>query len=148
MHRDTLLVIPREGAFLVVSPAEGLSAEHTDLNQAYLLLAERRSAGAMPAHRQDLLSRLMPFFIKAATVAVVGAFLLVSAGVAIGYALQEPVKKAGQKAARAVVQQFESGFTSELARTSPEQQARIHQALREAVPHLKPYTDELKPLLQ
>ena len=149
MNDEALLVLPRDGSFLIVSPASGVCAEHAELEEAYRLVRTRTDGTPpAPAAASTSLRTLMPFFIKAVTCALVGAFLLITAAVAFNYALKEPVRHMGQKAARATISTFEKGFAEKLQKMSPEKQEKIRLALREAVPFLKPYVDELKPLFE
>lgn len=90
---------------------------------------------------------LAPFLIKAAMVAVVGVVLLIAASVAFTYSLRDPLRKVAQRTGRAVVTQMvEQAQTAALEEMSPEQKDRLRLALRTAVPKLKPFADELRPL--
>ena len=92
---------------------------------------------------------LMPFFIKSATVALVGVILIVAANVSLTYTLREPARKAGLKFGRATVKTFIAGINdfSEKELT-PAREEEIRLALRNSIPKLKPYVDELRPLFQ
>lgn len=151
MTQPALLVIPRDDGFLVISPAEGVCAEHSDLNEAYRLLARRQGgtqASGKAARSKTRLKPLMPFFIKTAAIALAGTIIAATLGLSLAYALHETAVTAGQKAGRAVLHTFEDTLVAQLKRTSPEQQERIHQSLREAAPLLKPYAQDLKPLFE
>jgi hypothetical protein len=145
---EVLTVIHRDGRFCVVSPAEGLCAEHAELGEAYCLLELRRGAAAGPALAAGSLRPFRSFFIKAATVALVGCSIALTASVGLAYALREAPAHAGQKAGRAVVLGLQDGLVAQLRRTTPEQEEQIRRSLREAVPLLKPYARELKPLFE
>lgn len=148
MKHDAVTVIARDNGFLVVSPADGRWAEHADLAEAYRMLRAEGATAPAPAARVQSLRPLMPFFVKAATVALVGGFIALTASVGLAYALREAPAKAGQKAGRAVLQQFQENFVAQLRDTNPEQEEKIRRSLREAVPLLKPYAQELKPLFE
>ena len=92
----------------------------------------------------------MPFFIKAATVALVGVVLLAAASISFNYALRgEAVRHVAQKGARTLLANVTRGVErfSEKGMT-PDRELRLRLALRAAVPRLRPLVDELKPLFE
>ncbi len=151
MKHEAFIVIRNAEGFLVVAPAVGAAAEHADLNEAYRLVAASgggpgRDAYPGVSHRN--LGDLMPFFIKSAVIAVVGAFLLAVAAVSFSYSIHGTAKTAGQKAGRAVLSSFTEGLEGAFKNTTPEREEKIKTALRNAASYLKPYVQELKPLFQ
>jgi hypothetical protein len=151
MDHETFIVIRRKEGFLVVAPGAGSTAEHADLNEAYRLAvsgAVGRSLGASTGEERWNPRSLMPFFIKSAVVAAVGAFLLGTAAVSFSYALHKTAKHTGQVAGRAVLHSFGEGLADAFKNETPQRQEKIKLVLRSAVPHLQPYMQELKPLFQ
>ena len=136
-----------------------LTAQDADVAAAFESLEAQKKAlfehnqaigtlTALPLPADVKLRRdLTPFFIKAATVAVVGVVLFSVASLSFTYALREPLRKMTQRAAKAVVKNVTDEI-HEFANDpqSPERELKIRLAIRAAVPKLKPYMDELKPL--
>jgi len=90
---------------------------------------------------------LRPFFIKATVVALVGVFLFSAASISFTYALREPVRKLGQRTGKATIKQFTGGVKEFVSKEiTPEKEEKIRLAIREAIPKLKPYMEELRPL--
>lgn len=148
--------------FVLSIPELCLIVEDTNLSAAYEKLEKRRRdlfedvvrLGAVDQFfttKNDddatLVKKLMPFFIKSTVVALVGVLLLSAASISFTYALREPLRKAGLKAGRAAIKNFTKGL-NEFGENglSPSREKKLRLALRAAVPQLKPYMIELRPL--
>ncbi len=151
----------RDGHYVLVVPELGLAARHPDLAEAYQEIERRKdevfahyselglSDRLSLPQGQKLRRELTPFLIKAAAVAFVGAFLFVTASVSFTYALREPLRHAAQRTARAALNQTITGLKEFAARDlNAQREAELVAAIREAVPRLRPYADELRPLFE
>jgi hypothetical protein len=156
-----IVLSQRDGRYFLRIPELSLIVEDYDLAAAYAkletvkqdLFARSAVLGvAVPPPRDVTLKRefwasTLPFFAKAAAVAVVGGILLVSAGVFINYALVESLRTQAQKTGRAAIQQIIHGLEDMARRDlSGEREERLRAALRGVVPILKPFVVELRPL--
>jgi len=127
-----------------------ISARKRELFERYEDLG-RRDALPLPrqeAARQEMRHALTPFLIKAAVVAIIGAVLIGAANMSIVYTLQTAPKKLASYGARTAVKNFQRAFEKAAAKEmSPERVEKIKTAIRDAVPALQPFADELRPLL-
>lgn len=99
--------------------------------------------------RSETRKALTPFFIKAAVVALVGGLLVATANISIIYTLQTAPRHLAVYANRVFVRNFAREFEKLQERDmTPERQAKIREAIRKAVPILRPYAVELRPLFQ
>ena len=153
-----------ENSFVVFVPELNIFTESENLSEAFRSHEEKAADAAekaravglegIPAGRRVLgadepskLRAMIPFFIKAAVVALVGAFLLSAAGISFNYALRGHFKSASQKASRAFVKSFVKEVETFAAKEiSGDRDRKIRLALRASVPKLQPYFDELRPL--
>lgn len=96
---------------------------------------------------QALKRQMMPFLLKTAAITLAGVMLLVTASVSFTYALHEPLRKVAQRATRVVTASVVAEIKDTAAKDfPPDRQMEIREAIRGAVPHIKPFADELKPL--
>ncbi len=138
---------------LIVDDSDLLAA-HARLERAKCDLFERSATLGIgvPAprdrsFRRELRAATLPFLVKAAAVALVGATLVIAAGVSIHYALEGSLRSAAQRTGRAAIEQIIRGLDDMGRRDlTPERAERLRAALRAAVPVLKPFVDELRPL--
>lgn len=149
----------RQGRFFVTLPDLGVAVSGDSVEDTWRK-AEQRTRELFEHHAalgtldmvprpagQRLKRELTPFLIKAGAVAVVAVVVLTAASVAFTYALRDPLRKVAQRTGRAVVSQFTEQLSEAAAgEFTPEQDARIREAIRAAVPKLKPYAEELRPL--
>ncbi|NQV99236.1 MAG: hypothetical protein HQ483_06035 [Rhodospirillales bacterium] len=155
----------REGRFFLVIPELSLVVSADDIATAFEALdrakqelfekhqeLDRLADLPMPKKtvaRAKLKKSLMPFFIKAATVAVVGAMLIGAANISIIYTLQTSPKKLALYANRVFTKNFVAEFDRlHREEMTPEKKAQIRAAIRSAIPILKPYAQELRPLFE
>ena len=140
----------------LVVEGDSLEAAHDRLRTAkretferHIRIGRERQIALPEAERRrrELKDTLTPFFIKAAVVALIGVMFVIAANVTVLYAIQETPRHMGQKAGRAALKEFARSFekAAEQART-PEREMRLRLAIRNAVPKLKPFADELAPL--
>lgn len=161
LHAYTIEVRRQSGVFYLSIPDLGLVSSGSDIGQAYRdiearqleLVAHHRETKTMdrlPPPREGRLRReLTPFFIKAATVALVGVVMLSVASLSFSYAVRTTLKNDAQNLGRLVINQVVAGLDEALAKEiNPEQEAKIRAMVRQAVPRLKPYADELRPLFE
>mgnify|MGYP006273798627 CR=1 FL=1 len=161
-HRHEILVTECHGRFYLRIPELNLIVDGPDVASAYteLDLARRRlierheAIGAtLPAPRDTrlrlmLVERIAPFALKAAVVALVGVALLISSAVTVNYVLREPLRHAAQKTVRTAMLQVTAGLEDFARRDlSPDREERLRAALRGVVPVLRPFIEELYPLL-
>ena len=152
-----------EGVFQMWVPDLNLYSEGTSLDAAFSEIVGKKSEliafyekAGISQHLPDALAssqmpgeirKLIPFFVKSATVALVGVMLIVAASVSLTYTLREPARKAGLKFGRSIVNTFVAGLNEfsekELTR---DREAKIRLVLRNSAPKLKPYIEELRPL--
>lgn len=138
---------------LIVEDADLLGA-HVRLERAKREFFERSAAldVAVPpprdiALRQDLRRATLPFLIKTAAVTLMAAILIVASAVAAHYALEGSLRSAAQRTGRAAIEQVIRGLEDVGRRDlTPERAERLRASLRGAVPVLKPFIDELRPL--
>lgn len=138
-----------------------LIAEGSDLSEAHAALeAARRDLFRKAAvlrtplplprdavERRKLRAEIVPFLIKCAAIAAVGSILIVASGVAINYSLRNDLRNAAQKTSRAAMEQIIRGIEDMGRRDlTADREARLRLALRGAVPVLKPFIEELRPL--
>ena len=150
--------------FLLHLPELHLFAQNKDLKVAYLDLEQAKrnlfedyikagKSGNIPMPREfeekeELKKSLIPFFIKLGAFALVCVLVVSAANISLTYALQQAPKKIAQKAARGALQNF--GATLEkIAKQefTPEKEQNIRQGIRKIVIVLKPFMNELEPLL-
>jgi len=142
---------------LVVS-SEDVAGGFEKLDRARRELFEHHEAlgridGLSPPRRQtertELKRQLIPFFIKTAAVALVGALLIAAANISIIYTLQTAPQHLALYANRVFIRNFANEFERIHSREmTPEREAKIREAIRRAVPILKPYAQELRPLFE
>ena len=97
--------------------------------------------------RRELKDALTPFFIKAAVVAFIGVILIIAANVSVLYTIQDAPRHIGQKAGHAALRELARSFEKAAKKEqTPEREKRLRLAIRDAIPNLKPYVDELAPL--
>ncbi|MGJ3259981.1 MAG: hypothetical protein ACFE0S_10295 [Rhodospirillales bacterium] len=157
---DYPLEVHRVGArFYVTQPELNLTADADNLSDAYDDIERQRKAmfehhaavgtlSSLPLPRKVKMRReLMPFFIKLGAVALVAVLLFSAASISFSYALRDPLRKVTQRTARAAMDNIAAELT-EFANDpqSKEREERIRLAIRAALPKLKPYVDELRPL--
>jgi hypothetical protein len=158
----TAQLLVRGGKFHLWDRELSVLVDAGDLTTAYERLLEKRAqarqladAGGGPGSRgsgggwpDSAVRRMMPFFIKAAVVALVGVVLLSAASISFSYITRgEPVRNAAWRATRATIDNATIGiewFGRE--GMTADRERRLKVALRAAVPVLKPYIDELRPL--
>jgi len=164
MERDYEITIRRiEGKYYARAHGLELVASGSTVTEAYDVLRatmrehfstyiEMGDASRIPLpcadqERSDLLRGMKPFFLKTAIVALVGVLFVVTANVSVIYTLRETPKHLAQTAGRAFIHRFVNNL-DKFAREgiTPAREEKIHQALRNAVPRLKPYMDDLAPL--
>ena len=149
----------KDGRFILFISELHLIVQDEDLNEAYRQLeGERRSLfekhfetgnhESIPlpgrvVQRRELAAKLTPFLIKASVVALIVIGLVVGAGVAVTYTLENTPRNVGQKATRYMARNFIRSIDKSL---TPEREKKIRLALRQAVPRLKPLAEELAPL--
>ncbi|MDP4594465.1 MAG: hypothetical protein NWT00_07905 [Beijerinckiaceae bacterium] len=157
---DYPLEVHRIGERFYVTQTElNLTADDADLTAAYQEIERKKKAmlghhaavgslSSLPLPRNEKLRReLMPFFIKLSAIALVGVFLFSVASISFSYALRDPLKKMTQRTARAAMSNIADELTAFANDPqSKEREERIRLAIREALPKLKPYVDELRPL--
>ena len=124
---------------------EILEAQKEDYFEAKYVSGQ---TGTIPLPKGKTVGRqYLPFFIKSAVIALVGVFLITTASISFTYMLREPVRKASQKAARAVTKELVKGLEDFAHEgTSPERERKITASIRAAGPHLRPYIEELRVL--
>ena len=149
----------KDGRYILFIAELHLVVQDGDLNEAYRqlesekrgLFEKHRETGnlesiPLPKHevqRRELAASLTPFLIKASVVALIVIGLVVGAGVAVTYTLENTPRNVGQKATRYMAQNFFRSIDKSL---TPEREQKIRLALRNAVPRLKPFAEELAPL--
>ena len=159
---DYTIEIRRKGSdFYLSVPELGLVSQDDDLGRAHDAIRNRmkevfehhQSLGTtaripLPRH-QAVRRELTPFFIKAGAVALVGVFLFAVGSMSFSYALREPLKNHSQRAGRALMDQIAKGLTNYGDKdVKREKEEKIREGIRRAVPKLKPYVNELKPLFK
>lgn len=155
----------REGYYFLIIPELSLVVSSEDISTAFeelesakcVLFEKHRALGRLTdlpgpkknVERAELKKNLTPFFIKAATVALVGAMLITAANISIIYTLQTSPKKLALYANRVftknIAKEFEKIHRNKI---TPEKEAKIRAAIRSAIPILKPYAQELRPLFE
>lgn len=155
----------REGCYFLIIPelslvisSEDISTAYEELEHAKCVLFEKHQVmgrlSDLPSpkknvERAKLKKKLTPFFIKAATVALVGAMLIAAANISIIYTLQTSPKKLALYANRVFTKNFAKEFEKiHQKEITPEKEAKIRAAIRSAIPILKPYAQELRPLFE
>jgi hypothetical protein len=155
----------KEGEFYLFIPDLNLVVISENLSEGYsqlednkeVLIRRHYDVGRLNAlspprnmvEKSFLMKKLTPFLIKAGVVAVVGGLLVAVANVSLIYTLQSAPKKLAQRAARGAVSNFAESFERfHDKEMSPEKEARIREAIRQAVPKLRPYARELRPLFE
>lgn len=156
-----VIVTKRDGRFYLRIPELNLIVEDRDIAEGYADLEAARRAliqhhttiGATVPPPRDivvrraLVERTMPFLFKTAAVAVVGSVLIIATAVAANYAMRDPLRHAAQKATRAAVLQITAGIEDAARRDlTPDREERLRVALRNVVPVLRPFIEELQPL--
>ncbi len=90
---------------------------------------------------------MIPFLIKAAVVAVIGAIFIGVANLTVIYTLQTAPGKLASRAARVAVKNFGAAFEKAAnEEMTPEKVAKIRLLIKNAVPALMPFAEELRPL--
>ncbi len=131
-----------------------------DLEAAYKSIESRKHdlfAAYEKAGRLDDLSvshqasdrdnRLRVFAVKSGLVALVGVIVVSAAAFSFSYAVRESTRKAGLKLGRSAIKQVERGLKDAAKKElTPERKEKIRVLVSDAVPHLKPYVRELRPL--
>jgi len=125
------------------------------LDRARDIIAEQSSIGAqadLPNLHGDSAEKrerqeLKVFALKSALVALVMVIILAAAAASFSYAVREPMRKAGLKLGRSAIAQLEKGLR-DAARDelTPDRRERLRVLVADAVPNLKPYITELRPL--
>lgn len=153
----------RQGGFVLRIAALALVVERPTLDEAWTAL-EAEKADIIERHRRvgaeaDLPppggtapaaaeSGLRRFAVKTALVTLAVTIILAAAALSFAYAVREPLHKVGLKLGRAAVARVEWGLTEAArAELTPEKQESLRRLTAEAVPALKPYVRELRPLL-
>jgi hypothetical protein len=162
-HGDSydIIVTERSGRFYLRISELNLIVDGSDVASAHAALAvarhaqvDRHAALGLPLPlprdaqvRRELFDRVVPFMLKTAAVAIAGGVLFVCAVVSINYVLREPLRHGAQKVAHAAVEQITAGL-EDFARQglTPEREERLRQALRGAVPLIRPLIEEAAPL--
>jgi len=141
----------KDGRYILFIAELHLVVQDGDLNEAYRqlesekrgLFEKHRETGnlesiPLPKHevqRRELAASLTPFLIKASVVALIVIGLVVGAGVAVTYTLENTTRYMAQNFIRSIDKSL-----------TPEREQKIRLALRNAVPRLKPFAEELAPL--
>ena len=154
------VVVTRDGSeyilrirelFLVQRDADLDSGMEKIRQQARDKIAEQSAIGAggeLPrpggvAREDRETRRLKVFAFKGAVVALILVIVIAAAAASFPYAMRNSAKKFG----RGVIIQLEQGLQKAAAKElTPERREKLRIAVAEAVPHLKPYIDELRPL--
>ncbi len=163
-HYDAVLRFRDGQYFFIISElnliAQGESpaaahAAHAALDRALREQLDRHTALGLPVPpprdlrvRREWRERLLPFAFKTMIVTLALAALIVTATATVNYALREPLRSAAQKTARAALGQIVAGMEDFARRDlSPDREERLREALRGIVPVLRPFIEELYPLL-
>jgi|GEM_PF-4262285 len=164
-HPYTVEVEKRDGSYYLLMSELNLVAVSDDVAAGFAELERNKEKlfedlhaidrlGSLPApkniaERTALKKSLTPFLIKAFAVALVGGLLIAAANVSIIYTLESTPKKLAQRSSRLFVKNFAKAF-EEISRRdmSAEKEERIRTAIRNAVPVLRPYARELRPLFE
>jgi hypothetical protein len=156
-----VILTERDGRFYLRIPELHLIAEgpsvataHAELEEARGKLFERYATLGIdvpPSRdvrvRSAMREQVMPFALKAAVIGLVGSVLVISAAVAINYALRDPLRHAAQKVGWAAVLQITAGLEDFARRElTPDHEERLRNGLRGVVPILRPFIEELQPL--
>jgi hypothetical protein len=158
---DEIVVVERGGRYFLRAPELNLIVDDGDLAAGYAKLARARQdtlekyalLGVEPSrHRATppagLTRSVLSFCVKCAAVAATGSVLIIAGAVAVNYVTKEPLRDAAQKIGRAAVDQVIAGLTKVAHDDIPgDREARLRASLRAVVPVLKPYVQELRPLL-
>ena len=155
----------REGCYFLIIPELSLVVSSKDISIAFEelerakcdLFEKYRVLGRLSdlpgpkkiVARAEIKKNLTPFFIKAATVALLGAMLIAAANISIIYTLQTSPRKLALYANRVFTKNFTEEFNKiHRKEMTPEKEAKIRAAIRSAIPILKPYAQELRPLFK
>ncbi len=149
----------KDGRFILFIAELHLIVQDEDLNEAYRQLEggkrslfekhlETGNHESIPlpgrvVQRRELAAKLTPFLVKASVVALIVIGLVVGAGVADNYTLENTPRYVGQRATRYMARNFIRSIDNFL---TPDREQKIRLALRQAVPRLKPMAEELAPL--
>ena len=155
--RDGDIHVLRIGELFLVERDANLAVGLERLQQrARDLIAEQTALGALDglprpggvARDDEQNRRVKVFALKSALVALVLVIVMAAAAASFSYAVRESMHKVGLKMGRAAIAQVERGLRK-VARQelTPERRERFRISVAEAVPNLKPYVAELRPLL-
>ena len=147
----------KDGLFYLWCEELGIVVSGQDIAEAYVKLKDaialrqenyQKLGLDLPKSQADnLKQKIIPFAIKTAITALALVVVMGSVSISFTYMLREPLSKAGLKLGRAAIQNFtvnmEKGLKEEL---SPEKEAEIRKVIRQAVPFLRPFAEELRPL--
>jgi hypothetical protein len=93
-------------------------------------------------------NRLKIFAIKSSLVALAGVIIVSAAAFSFSYAIRETPRKAGLKLGQSAIKQVVRGLEDAAKKDlTPKKQEKIRILVSNAVPHLKPYIREFRPLL-
>ena len=93
-------------------------------------------------------NRLKIFAIKSSLVALAGVIIVSAAAFSFSYAIRDSTRKAGLKLGRSAIKQVVRGLEDAAKKEiTPAKKEKIRILVSNAVPHLKPYIREFRPLL-